>query len=81
VDLIDDVRGIAEHIPANREAMSCLASGFYRYAMGARPDRTSLVTVSKARDKLLEDGDMRRLAAALLTAETMSRRVDPEETK
>lgn len=81
VDHIDDVRGIAEHIPDNREAMSCLASGFYRYAMGARPDRTSLVTVSKARDKLLEDGDMRKLAAALLTAETMSHRVDPEVTR
>ncbi|HDS0922112.1 TPA: DUF1592 domain-containing protein [Stenotrophomonas maltophilia] len=81
IDHIDDVRGIAEHVPDNREAMACLASGFYRYAMGARPDRTSLGTVSKARDKLLEDGDMRKLASTLLMAETMRRRVDAEEAK
>ncbi|WP_425507666.1 DUF1588 domain-containing protein [Stenotrophomonas aracearum] len=81
VDHIDDVRGIAEHVADNREAMMCLASGFYRYAMGARPDKSSLKTVSKARDTLLTDGDVRKLASTLLTAETMNRRLDEEPAK
>ncbi|MFL9584938.1 DUF1592 domain-containing protein [Stenotrophomonas sp. AB1(2024)] len=81
IDHIDDVRGIAEHVPENKEAMRCLASGFYRYAMGARPDKSSMKTVSRARDKLLEDGDVRKLAVSMMTAETMGRRVDQEDAK
>ena len=81
IDRIDDVRDIAEHVPGNKEAMLCLASGFYRYAMGARPDRNSLGTITRARDMLLQDGDARRLATTLLTAETMNRRKDQENAK
>jgi len=81
IDRIDDVRDIAEHVPGNKEAMLCLASGFYRYAMGARPDRNSLGTITRARDTLLQDGDVRRLATTLLTAETMNRRKDQENAK
>lgn len=81
IDHIDDVRDIADHIPDNKEAMLCLASGFYRYSMGARPDGTSLRTVSQARDNLLQGGDLRRMTVNMLTAETMNRRVDQEDAK
>ncbi|WP_367346371.1 DUF1592 domain-containing protein [Stenotrophomonas bentonitica] len=81
IERIKDVRDIAEHVPSNKEAMLCLASGFYRYAMGARPDKNSLRTVTRARDTLLQDGNVRTLATTLLTAETMNHRIDPENAK
>jgi glucose/arabinose dehydrogenase len=81
IDHIDDVRDIAEHIPSNKEAMQCLASGFYRYTMGARPDRTSMSTVSKLSTQLLQDDNLRELAVDMLSADTMIRRVDQEDSK
>lgn len=69
-----NVRGIAELIPDNPSAMSCLVDGYLRYTLGTEVTPNVISLHSHLRRQLMEDGDMRRMLLDIAASPSFTRR-------
>lgn len=73
-----NVRGIAELIPDNPAALSCLADGYIRYSMGTEVTANMLSLHTQLRRELMSDGDLRRMLRDVAASPAFTRRTEIE---
>jgi glucose/arabinose dehydrogenase len=73
---LGEARGIAELIPDNQSAMSCLADGYLRYTMGTEVTTNLIALHGQLRRELMKDGDLRRMLAEIAASSAFVRRVE-----
>ncbi|MEI2260049.1 DUF1592 domain-containing protein [Stenotrophomonas indicatrix] len=83
INLARGVRDISTHVPENPAALECIANGYYRFALGQRPEQgLGYKVIVQMRDAMAQgNGEVDKMIVHLMISGAMRERKSQEEVK